>query len=100
VRLEDENSEARRDEVVHQTVVLPDELEIFGLAKEDCRRVAVFPNLLPSLFLKPTRDFQMAQQRQDVVLQERLAGRVRQGEAELPDAAQMAQLQVLQGPQE
>jgi hypothetical protein len=34
------------------------------------------------------------------VLQERLAGRVRQGEAELPDAAQMAQLQVLQGPQE
>ncbi|MFY9732183.1 MAG: hypothetical protein WB723_16100 [Candidatus Acidiferrales bacterium] len=76
--------------VVHQ-----DELEIFGLAKEDCLRVATFPNL----FLKPTQDFQMAQQRQDAVLQERLAGRVRQAEAELPDAAQMAQLQVLPGPQ-
>ena len=77
--------------VVHQ-----DELEIFGLAREDCLRVAVHPNL----FLKPTQDFQMARQRQDAVLQERLAVRVRQAEAELPDAAQMAQLLVLLEPQE
>jgi hypothetical protein len=53
VRLQGENSEARRDE-----------LEIFGLAKEDRQRGASFPNLIPhlfpNLFLKPTRDFQMA----------------------------------------
>lgn len=104
VRLLDGNSEAPRDEAVHQTVVLRDELEIFGLAKEDRRRVALFPNLFPNLspnlFLKPTRELQMAQQRQDVVLQECSADRVRQDEVELPDVAQMAQRQVLPRPQE
>jgi hypothetical protein len=92
----DENSEARRDAAVHQAVVLRDELEIVGLAKEDRQRVVVLPNL----FLKPTRELQMAQQRQDVVQPERPADRVRQAEVELPDAAQMARLQVLPGPQE
>jgi hypothetical protein len=99
VRLQVENSEARRDETVHQMVVRRDELEIFGLAKEDRQRGA-FPNLPPNLFLKPTQDFQMAQQRQDVVQPERPAGRVRQAEVELLDAAQMEQLQVLTAPQE
>ena len=66
-RLRDENSEARRDEAVHQMAVRRDELEIFGLAKEERRRVAVCPNLFPNLFLKPTQDFPMAQQQQDVV---------------------------------
>ncbi len=96
VRLPDENSEARRDVVVHQMAARRDELEIFGLAKEDHPQVAAFRNW----FLKPTRTSRLEQQRQDAVLQERPAGRVRQGEAELPDAAQMAQLQVLPGPQE
>jgi hypothetical protein len=100
VRLQVENSEARRDETVHQMVVRRDELEIFGLAKEDRQRGALFPNLPPNLFLKPTQDFQMAQQRQDVVRRERPAGRVRQAEVELLDAAQMGQLQVLTAPQE
>jgi hypothetical protein len=77
-------------------VVHRDELEIFGLAKEDRRQVALFLNL----FLKPMQNFQMAQQRQDVVQQERPAGRVRQAEVELLDAAQMEQLQVLTAPQE
>ncbi len=99
VRLRDENSEVRRDEAVHQKVVRRDELEIFGL-EEEHPRVAVFRNLSPNLFLKPTQDFPMAQQRQDVVLQERPAGRVRQDEVELLDAAQMEQLQILPGPQE
>jgi hypothetical protein len=83
-----------RDEAVHQMVVLRDELEIFGLAKGDRRRDAVLPNL----FLK-TREIPKAQQRQDAVQQERLAGRVRQAEVERPDAAPMAQLQVLPGPE-
>ena len=100
VPLLDENSEVRRDVTAQRKVVLRDELEIFGFAKEDCLRVALFRNLHPNLFLKPTQDFQMAQQRQDAVLQERLAGRVRQAEAELLDAAQMAQLRVLPGLQE
>ena len=96
VRLQVENSEARRDETVHQMVVRRDELEISGLAKEDRQRGALFPNL----FLKPTRDFQMAQQRQDVAQRERPAGRVLRAEVELLDAAQMEQLQVLTAPQE
>ena len=99
MRLRDENSEVRRDETVHQKVVRRDELEIFDL-EEEHPRVAVFRNLSPNLFLKPTQDFPMAQQRQDVVLQERPAGRVRQDEVELLDAAQMEQLQILPGPQE
>ena len=99
VRLRDGNSEVRRGETVHQKVVRRDELEIFGL-EEEHPRVAVFRNLSPNLFLKPTLDFQMAQQRQDVVLQERQAGRVRKDEVELLDAAQMEQLQILPGPQE
>jgi hypothetical protein len=100
VRLQDQNPEVRRDETVHQMVVRRDELEIFGPAKEGRRQVAMFLNLFPNLFLKPTQDFPMAQQRQDVVHQERPAGRVRQGDAELPGAAQMAQLQVLAAPLE
>jgi hypothetical protein len=99
-RLQVENFEVRRDETVHQMVALRDELEIFGPAKEDPRQVALFLNLFPNLFLKPTQDFQMAQQRQDVVQRERPAGRVRQAEVELLDAAQMEQLQVLAAPQE
>ena len=81
-------------------VVRQDESDIFGLVKEDRQRGAAFPHLFPNLFLKPTRDFQMAQQRQDVVQRERPAGRVRQAEVELLDAAQMGQLQVLTAPQE
>jgi hypothetical protein len=77
-------------------VVHRDELEISALAKEDRQRVALFQNL----FLKPTRELQMVLQPQDVVQPERPAGRVRRDEAELPDAAQMAQLRVLPGPQE
>jgi len=96
VRLQDENSEVRPDAAVHQTVDHRDELEISALAKEDRQRVALFQNL----FLKPTREHQMAQQRQDVVQPERPAGQVRRDEAELPDAAQMAQLRVLPGPRE
>jgi len=95
-RLQDENSEVRRDAAVHQTVVHRDELEISALAKGDRQRVAALPNL----FLKPTREHQMAQQRQDVVQPERPAGQVRRDEAELPDAAQMAPLRVLPGPRE
>jgi hypothetical protein len=95
-RLQYENSEVRPDAAVHQTVVHRDELEISALAKEDRQRVAALPNL----FLKPTRELQMALQQQDVVKQERSVGRVRRDEAELPDAAQMAQLRVLPGPQE
>lgn len=99
MRLRDENSEVRRDEAVHQKVVHRDELEIFGL-EEEHPRGAVFRNLSPNLFLKPTQDFPMAQQRQDVVQQERQADRVRKDEVELLDAAQMEQLQILPGPQE
>ena len=95
-RLQDENSEVRPDAAVHQTVDHRDELEISALAKEDRQRAALFQNL----FLKPTREHQMAQQRQDVVQPERPAGQVRRDEAELPDAAQMAQLRVLPGPRE
>ncbi len=95
VRLQDENSEVRPDAAVHQTVDHRDELEISALAKEDRQRVALFQNL----FLKPTREHQMAQQRQDVVQPERPAGQVRRDEAELPDAAQTALLQVLLEPQ-
>jgi hypothetical protein len=100
VRLQVENSEARRDETVHQMVVRRDELEIFGLAKEDRQRGALFPNLPPNLFLKPTQNFQMAQQRQDVVQPERPAGRVLRAEVELLDAPLMEQLQVLTAQQE
>ena len=95
----DENSEVRRDVTARRKVALPDELEIFDL-EEVHSQDAVFPNLPPNLFLKPTRDFQMAQQRQGVAQQERPAGRVPQAEVELLDAAQMAQLPVLPGPQE
>ena len=95
-RLQDENSEVRRDAAVHRMVVHRDELEISALAEKDRQRVALFQNL----FLKPTREHQMAQQRQDVVQPERPAGQVRRDEAELPDAAQMAQLRVLPGPRE
>jgi hypothetical protein len=86
-QLRGESFEAHWDEAAHRKVALRDELEIFGPAKEDCLRVALLQNWLPNLFLKSMQDFQMAQQRQDAVLQERLAGRVRQAEAELPDAA-------------
>lgn len=99
-RPQDENSEVRRDAAVHRMVVHRDGLEISALAKEDRQRVALFQNLFPNLFLKPTRELQMAQQQQDVVQPEHPVGRVRRDEAELPDAAQMAQLQVLPGPQE
>jgi len=93
VRLQDENSAAHRDEAVH-LVALRGELEIFGLAAER-PRVAVLPNL----FQAPTV-FQMVPRRQGVVQQERPAGWVPRAVAELPDAAQMAQLQALPEPQE
>ena len=95
----DENSEVRRDVTARRKVALPDELEIFDL-EEVHSQDAVLPNLPPNLFLKPTRDFQMAQQRQDVAQRERPAGRVLRAEVELLDAAQMEQLQVLTAPQE
>ena len=94
VRLQDENSAAHRDEAVHPMVALRGELEIFGLAAER-PRVAVLPNL----FQAPTV-FQMVPRRQGVVQQERPAGWVPRAVAELPDAAQMAQLQALPEPQE
>jgi hypothetical protein len=88
VRLPDENSEARRDEVVRQSVALPVVPEIFGLA-EECLPVALHPHL----FLP--RNFQPELQQQDDALQERLAGSARQAEAERLDAALLAQLPVL-----
>jgi hypothetical protein len=100
VRLQDENSEVRPDAAVHQTADHRDELEISALAEEDRQRVALFQNLFPNLFLKPTRDFQLAQQRQDVVQRERPAGRVLRAGAELLDAPLMEQLQVLTAQQE
>jgi hypothetical protein len=95
VRLPDENSEARRDEVVRQPVALPVVPEIFGLAKE---RLPVA--LHPHLFLQ--RNFQPELQQQDAAQQERLAGSARQAEAERLDVGLMAQLRVLLGqrPQE
>lgn len=95
-RRQDENSEARRDEAVHPMVAHPDEPDIFGPAEEEHSQDAVHLNLFP----KPTRDFPMVQQRQAAVQQERSADRAWQDEVELPDAAQMAQLQVLPVPQE
>jgi hypothetical protein len=98
VRLPDENSEARRDEVVRQSVaLLPVESETFGLAEE---RTPVA--LHPRWFLKPMRDFPTVPQRQDAARQERLAGSARQAEAERLDVGLMAQLRVLLGqrPQE
>jgi len=95
VPLLDENSEVRRDVAARRKVALPDELEIF-----DLEEVHLLDAALPNLFLKPTRDFQMAQQRQDVAQQERPAGRVQQAEVELLDAAQMAQFPVLAVSQE
>jgi hypothetical protein len=97
VRLPDENSEARRDEVVRQSVALPVESETFGLAEE---RPPVA--LHPRWFLKPMRDFPTVPQRQDAARQERLAGSARQAEAERLDVGLMAQLRVLLGqrPQE
>jgi hypothetical protein len=92
VPLPDESSEAHRDEVVRQSAVQQVELEIFGLAAEEHLRVAVPPNL----FLKPTRDFPMAQQQQDAVLQERQAGRARQAEVERQVGVQLARLVLLQ----
>jgi hypothetical protein len=88
VRLTDENSEARRDEVVRQSVALPVESEAFGLAEE---RPPVA--LRPHLFLP--RNFQPELQQQDAARQERLAGSARQAEAERLDAGVMAQLRVL-----
>jgi hypothetical protein len=90
VRPTDENSEARRDEVVRQSVALPVEPEIFGLAEEHLR-VALHPHL----FLP--RDFPTVPQRQDAARQERLAGSARQAEAERLDVGLMAQLRVLLG---
>jgi hypothetical protein len=90
VRLPDENSEARRDEVVRQPVALPVEPEIFGLAEEHLR-VALHPHL----FLP--RNFQPELQQQDAAQQERLAGWARKAEVERRDAALMAQLRVLLG---
>ncbi len=55
----------------HPKVALRDELEIFGLAKEDRRRVAV----LPSLFLMPTPDFPLELLQQVAVTQEHPADR-------------------------
>jgi hypothetical protein len=100
VRLQVENSEARRDVAAHQKVVRRDGSDIFGLVKEDRQQGASFPNLFPNLFLKPTRDFQLAQQRRDVVQRERPAGRVLRAEVELLDAPLMEQLQVLTTQQE
>ena len=91
----DENSEARRDVVAHQMVVHRDALEIFGLAKEEHPQDAAHPKW----FLKPTRDFPLELLRQVAARQGHPADLVRQAEAELPDAAQMAQLQVLLEPQ-
>jgi hypothetical protein len=90
VRLPDENSEARRDEVVRQSVALPVEPEIFGLAEEHLR-VALHPHL----FLP--RNFQPEPQQQDAARQERLAGWALQAEAERLDVGLMAQLRVLLG---
>jgi hypothetical protein len=95
VRLPDENSEARRDEVVRQSVALQVEPEIFGLAEEHLR-VALHPHL----FLP--RNFQPELRQQGAALQERLAGSARQAEVERLDAGLVAQLRVLLGqrPQE
>jgi hypothetical protein len=95
VRLPDENSEARRDGVVRQSVALPVEPEIFGLAEEHLR-VALHPHL----FLP--RNFQPELQQEDAAPRERLAGLARRAEAERRDAGLMAQLRVLLGqrPQE
>jgi len=90
VRLPDENSEARRDEVVRQSVALPVVPEIFGLAEEHLR-VALYPHL----FLP--RNFQLELQQQDAAPQERLAGWARKAEVERLDAGLMAQLRVLLG---
>jgi hypothetical protein len=89
--LPDENSEARRDEVVRQPVAVPVEAEIFGLAEEHLR-VALHPHS----FL-PMRDFQPELQQQDAARLERLAGSARQAEAERLDAGLMAQLRILLG---
>jgi hypothetical protein len=88
--LPDENSEARRDEVVRQPVALPVEAEIFGLAEKHLR-VALHPHL----FLP--RNFQLELQQQDAARLERLAGSARQAEAERLDAGLMAQLRILLG---
>ena len=45
-RLQDENSEVRRDAAVHRMVVHRDELEISALAKEDRQRVAALSGRL------------------------------------------------------
>ena len=97
VRLPDENSEARRDEVVRQSVALPVVPEIFGLAEE---RLPVA--LHPRWFLKLMRDFPTVPQRQDAAPRERLAGWARKAEVERLDAGLVAQLRVLLGqrPQE
>ena len=90
VRLPDENFEARRDEVVRQSVALPVESETFGLAEER-PPVALHPHLLLP------RNFQPELQRQDAARQERLTGSARQAEAERLDVGLMAQLRVLLG---
>ena len=97
MRLPDENSEARRDEVVRQSVALPVVPEIFGLAEE---RLPVA--LHPRWFLKLMRDFPTVPQRQDAAPRERLAGWARKAEVERLDAGLVAQLRVLLGqrPQE
>ncbi len=56
----DENSEARRDVAAHRKAVRRDELEIFGLEKEEHPQDAAHP----SPFLMPMLDFPMELLRQ------------------------------------
>lgn len=95
-RQPDENSEARRDAAVHPMVAHPDEPDTCGPAEEEHPQDAVHRNW----FLMPMLEFPLGPLRQVAATQEHPADRVPQAEVELLDAEQMAQLQVLPGPQE
>lgn len=95
-RQPDENSEARRDAAVHPIVAHPDEPDTFGPVEEEHPQDAVHRNW----FLMPMLEFPLGPLRQVAATQEHPADRVPQAEVELLDAEQMAQLQVLPGPQE
>ncbi len=71
VRLRDGNSEARRDVAVHQMAALQDELDIFGLEKEDRQPDAAHLNCF--LMLKPEIPLELP--RQVAATQERPADR-------------------------
>jgi hypothetical protein len=81
VRLPDENSAARRDEAVRQTVDHQDELEIFDLAEEERLRAALCRFLILKLPMEPLR--------QAAALQECPVARAQECELERQDAAPM-----------